>query len=348
MQTNKMTTIARACLSAAVLALPVPAWSQTVTTTFQQGTGGYTGGSDRTISTGNATANGTTGTMDMNDGTSGEAQYFVLFDSIVGSGSSQIPAGATILDASLTLRTGGGSNNQSGGNFTVAGLRTSFSGGTALQSAFPGVSVSGSTTSALNGPTYANGLITLPVAAYRGPALSTAYSAFVAPLVQQWASGSTNFGIAVQPHTTDAWVVAATGNATVANRPALAVTYTTAPTTTSSIKSGMTLVTLNGVTNVTTDASSSATVTVDGATGGALPGDANSPDLLGLVKIDSIFGSGPGQVPTRSQVLKAWFVVGTTNGSSDESNGSWGVYRMNTAWSATTQYSSFSGTTGPV
>jgi len=99
MQTNKMTTIARACLSAAVLALPVPAWSQTVTTTFQQGTGGYTGGSDRTISTGNATANGTTGTMDMNDGTSGEFQYFLLFDSIVGSGSSQIPSGATILDA---------------------------------------------------------------------------------------------------------------------------------------------------------------------------------------------------------------------------------------------------------
>ncbi len=348
MQTNKMTTIARACLSAAVLALPVPAWSQTVTTTFQQGTGGYTGGSDRTISTGNATANGTTGTMDMNDGTSGEAQYFVLFDSIVGSGSSQIPAGATILDASLTLRTGGGSNNQSGGNFTVAGLRTSFSGGTALQSAFPGVSVSGSTTSALNGPTYANGLITLPVAAYRGPALNTAYSAFVAPLVQQWASGSTNFGIAVQPHTTDAWVVAATGNATVANRPALSVTYTTAPTTTSSIKSGMTFVTLNGVTNVTTDASNSTTVTVDGATNGTLPGDANSPDLLGLVKVDSIFGSGAGQVPSRAQVLKAWFVVDTTNGSSDESNGSWGVYRMNTAWSATTQYSSFTGTTGPV
>ena len=217
MQTNKMTTIARACLSAAVLALPVPAWSQTVTTTFQQGTGGYTGGSDRTISTGNATANGTTGTMDMNDGTSGEAQYFVLFDSIVGSGSSQIPSGATILDASLTLKTGNGSNNQSGGNFTVAGLKTSFSGGTALQSAFPGVSISGSTTSSLNGPTYANGLITLPVAAYRGPALNTAYSAFVAPFVQQWLDGTLdNNGMVVQAHTTDAWQVFGSADATVA------------------------------------------------------------------------------------------------------------------------------------
>jgi hypothetical protein len=233
----------------------------------------------------------------MNDGTSGEFQYFLLFDSIVGSGSSQIPSGATILDASLTLKTGSGSNNQSGGNFTVAGLKTSFSGGTALQSAFPGVSISGSTTSSLNGPTYANGLITLPVAAYRGPALNTAYSAFVAPLVQQWASGSTNYGIAVQPHTTDAWVVSGIGNATVANRPALSVTYTTAPTTTSSIKSGMTFVTLNGVSGVTTDSSNSTSVTVDGATNGTLPGDANSPDLLGLVKIDSIFGSGAGRSP---------------------------------------------------
>jgi len=347
----KTHVVALAGLAAIALASPDRAVAQTVTTstvTFQQGVNGYTGGSDRTITTGNATSNGTSGTMDMNDGTSGEYQYFLMFDSIFGSGSSQIPSGATILDASLTLKTGTSSNNQSGGNFTVAGLKASFTGGTALQSAFPGVSVSGSTTSSLNGPTYANGLIGLPVAAYKAPALNTAYSAFVAPLVQQWASGSTNYGIAVQPHTTDAWVVAGDGNATVANRPALSVTYTTAPTITASVKTGMTFVTLNGVSGVTTDSSNSTSVTVDGATSGNLPGDANSPDLLGLVKIDSIFGSGAGQVPMRAQVLKSWFVVDTTNGSSDESNGSWGVYRMNTAWSATTQYSSFTGTTGPV
>jgi len=347
----RVSAVAAACVVGALL--PAAVRGQT-TITFQQGanltgtTTPYVGVTDANLTVSGVTKQVTSATIDGNSTTGGvsnndESQYLIRFDSIFGTAPGLVPVGATILDATLTVRTTTASNAQSSGNFMIAAMRQSFGGATSLASL-------GTATGAIqtNGPTYANNNATLLMTGFLAPSSTGSIrSAFVAPLVQQWSSGTlTNEGFVVQAHTTDGWNIHGSAATTVGFRPALAVTYATAPTTTASFKSGMTIVTLNGVSGATVDASNASSVSVDGANG-SLPGT-TSPDLLGLVKINGIFGSGAEQVPARAQVLKAWFVVNTTTGSNDESNGSWGLYRMNTAWSATSGSGSFGGTTGPV
>jgi autotransporter-associated beta strand protein len=333
------------------------AYAQT-TVTFQQGAllsdgvTTYTGISEAAI--GNAAATSTVTTVGIDGVSSGdgtERQFFLKYDSIFGSTAGLIPSGATILDAQLTLRTTGASNSQSGGTFVIGGMKVPFSSATTLNDLGTG---NGAITT--NGPTYANGLATLPLAGYRAPVQNAFYSAFVAPLVQQWADGAlANNGIVVQAHTTDAWQVFGSADATVAYRPKLSVTYTTEPTITTSIKpgvagyAGFSGITLHGVTNATLDVTAATAITLDGPTGNAPPGDVGSPDLLGLVKYDGIFGSAATQVPMRANVVKAWFVPTTGNASNDESSGPYYVYHMLSAWSGTTTYSAFgTGAGGPV
>jgi hypothetical protein len=280
-----------ACLAAAVLTLPVPAWSQgvtTTTTTFQQGTGGYSGATDRQINMTAGTPSPTRASVDgSNNGDTTESQYFISFGSIFGGSAGQIPLGATILDTSLRVVTGTSTNdNSNSGYFLISGMRTAFSSGTSITQFGTGTGALGA-----NGPTYANGNATIGYGSLRGPALGTAYTVPLGPgLVQQWADGTlANNGIVVQAQTTDAWVLGGIANATVASRPQLAVTYTTQPTTTASLKQGvggyqgLTAVTMNGVTGATLDATAASSIAVDGPTGGTPPGDAGSPDVVGFL-----------------------------------------------------------------
>jgi autotransporter-associated beta strand protein len=349
----------RAAAVAAVAAVLAGGATHAQTTvSFQRGsllTDGVTTYSGITeASIGNASATSTVTTVGIDGVSSGdgtERQFFLKYDSIFGSATGLIPTGATILDAQLTLRTTGNSNSQSGGTFVIGGMKVPFSAATTLNNLG-----TGNGAIMTNGPTYANGLATLPLAGYRAPVQNAFYSAFVAPLVQQWADGTlVNEGMVVQAHTTDAWQVFGSADATVAFRPKLSVTYTTEPTITTSIKpgvagyTGFTGITLHGVTNATLDVTEGTAITLDGPTGNTPPGDAGSPDLLGIVKYDGIFGAGAGQVPTRANVLKAWFVPTTGNASNDESGGPYYAYRMLTAWGGTTTYSMFgTGSSGPV
>jgi len=327
-----------------------------VTVEFQQGsllsgtTTPYTSGVDATIGVTTAAATPVSSNIDgVSAGNNDERQYFVRFDQLFGTGQGLVPLGATILDAQLTLRTTGTSNSQSGGRFVVAGMRVPFTG-------VANLAALGNATApiATNGPIYDNGRATLPVGGYSAPAQNAYYSAFVAPLVQGWSSGTlVNEGMVVQAHTTDAWQVFGNGDATVAYRPKLSVTYTTAPTTTTSLVpgvngyAGMQIVQMNGVTNITLDVTNTTSFGVDGATAGTPPGDAASPDQIAIMKFDGIFGAGASQVPARAQVLKSWFVGTTGNGGNDQSSGPWSLYRMTAPWSASTLYTSY-GPAGPV
>ena len=349
----------RAAAAAALLLMLVSASADAQTTvTFQRGSllsdgvTTYSGITEASI--GNAAATSTVTTVSIDGVSSGdgtERQFFLKYDSIFGSTAGLIPSGATILDAQLTLRTTGNSNSQSGGTFVIGGMKVPFSSATTLNDL-------GTGNGALytNGPTYANGLATLPIAGYRAPAQNAYYSAFVAPFIQQWSDGTlANNGMVVQAHTTDAWQVFGSADATVAYRPKLSVTYVTEPTITTSIKpgvagyAGFSGITLHGVTNATLDVTAATAITLDGPNGGTPPGDAVSPDLLGLIKYDGIFGSAATQVPTRANVVKAWFVPTTGNASNDESSGPYYAYRMLSTWSGTTTYSTFgTGSSGPV
>ena len=345
-----------ACLAAAVLTLPVPAWSQgvtTTTTTFQQGTGGYSGASDRLINMTGGTSSRSTAAVDgSNNGDLTESQYFLTFGSMFGASAGQIPTGATILDASLTVRTGGSTNDNSGGYFLFSGMRVAYTSSTSLLQFGSGTAAPG-----LNGPTYANGNTTIGLGSLRAPALSTSYTLPLGPsLVQQWADGTlANNGIVAQAQTTDAWVLVGIANATVANRPQLAVTYTTQPTTTASLKQGvggyqgLTAVTMNGVTGATLDATAASSIAVDGPTGGTPPGDAGSPDVVGFLKFDGVVGSAADQLPVRASIAKSWLVLTTGNASNDQSSGPYTVHQMLTAWSGSTTYATFgTGSSGPV
>ena len=349
----------RAAAAAALATVLVGGAARAQTTvTFQQGaalTGAstiYSGITEASIGNSSATSTVTTVGIDgVSSGDGTERQYFLKFDSMFGSDVGLIPAGATILDAQLTLRTTGNSNSQSNGYFVIGGMKVPFSSAATLNDLG-----TGNGAIMTNGPTYANGLATLPVAGYRAPAQNAYYSAFVAPFVQQWSDGTlTNNGMVVQANTTDAWQVFGSADATVAYRPKLAVTYTTTPTTTTSLKpgvsgyAGFSGITLHGVANATLDATAGTTITLDGPTGGTPPGDAGSPELLALLKYDGIFGAGSSQVPMRANVLKAWFVPTTGNGSNDESSGPYFAYRMLTVWGSSTTYSSYgTGSSGPL
>ncbi|MBU6308327.1 MAG: DNRLRE domain-containing protein [Planctomycetes bacterium] len=338
-----------ACLPAVALAQAVT----TSTVTFQQGTAGYSGAVDRQINMTGGTSSRVTANVDgSNAGDNTESQYFLTFGSIFGGGAGQIPAGATILEASLRVTTGSATNDNSGGYFLFSGMRTSYTSGTSITQFGTGTGAPGT-----NGPTYANGNATIGYGSLRAPALNTAYAIPLGPgLVQQWADGTlANNGFVVQAQTTDAWVLGGIANATVANRPQLAVTYTAQPTTTASLKQGvggyqgLTAVTMNGVSGLTTDATAASTIALDGPTGGTPPGDAGSPDLLGFLKFDGVVGSAADQVPVRASIAKSWLVLTTGNGSNDQSAGPYSVHRMLTAWGGTTTYASFgTGSSGPV
>ncbi|NBV45069.1 MAG: DNRLRE domain-containing protein [Planctomycetia bacterium] len=349
--------IATAAATAVTVARsPVPAAGQLVVTTstatFQQGVGGYTGATNRVLTSAAASA-GTSASIDMAGGDL-ESQYFLKFDSLFGG--SAVPVGATILDARLKVTTTGASNAQSAGNFSVSGLTAAFTGGTNLQTAFPGVVAGGTATATAQtlGPLYSNGYSTLPSGAVKAPALNSAQTFDVTAVAERWAAGTlANNGLAIQSHTTDGWNINTITGATAANRPQLSIAYTTAPTTTAAVKSGMTVVTLqapsiNGTqTNTVADRSNAPTVAVDGPTGNAPPGDGSSPDLLALVNVGPVIGSGAAQIPVRAQVLKSWFIVTTGEASNDESNGSYGLYRMKSDWSTASTYTGF-GEGGPV
>lgn len=350
------TTISTACFGLAALLWTVPGAAQVTRVEFQQGaplTGDpavYFGATDSSMRHNSAAFNTIGQYIDgVNNGNNDEQQYFVQFDQIFGIAAGQIPLGATILDAQLTLTTGTATNNQSNGRFVVAGMTVPFTSATTLGDL-------GTTSAALatNGPTYANGNATLPVGGYVGPQQGSVVSAFVAPVVQRWSTGVlANNGLVVQAHTTDAWWNYGIADATIGFRPKLSVSYITEPTDTASIVpgvngyGGMTMVSMDGVSGATIDQTDAGSLFVDGATGGTPPGDSGSPDVLALVKFDGIFGSGASQVPARAEIAKGWLVLTTSAGSNSQSRGPFSVYRMNDAWDASSTYASY-GAAGPV
>jgi hypothetical protein len=357
-------------------ALPA-SWSLAVTTTvsFQNGANGYTGTFDRRISSGNEESNGADAAAHFIDGFataggSNDTQGLIRFDNMFGNGSGQIPSGATILDAKLTVTTSLAGNAETNGPFGVAGLLQPFDATTSYFSNF-----TSTTDFTSRGAWWQDGSATRPVGGYGFQIPGAEDSASVTPVVQSWASGSPAHGFAIQAgladtvaaehNTTNGWSIHTTGFPTSDTRPKLEVTYTTEPIQRNVFQRG-----LNGynsdtmaivrsgdnalmpdpaATNpeITEDASLLDQTFIDGVFFTSTDGATSSRDDLALLKFGNVFGSNPGQAPSTIPVAKAWAVITTGDAEANaRSPGPYTAHTMLRTWDTTTLHSSFGAVNG--
>lgn len=190
-----------------------------VTTTFQQNVNGYTGTADTYIDA--ALGSQASVTPIVIDGSPVE-QVLIRFDGIFGSGPNQIPAGSTIVSATLTLRVGGSTNDESANSVSFHRLLHAWNV-TDVWAAY-GVSPWNA-----QGGIQADGTDAVAVAEATTSmsSLSTAYPVSVTGSVQAWAvSPTSNYGWAILPSGTDGLRLESAESATAAFRPLLSVTYT--------------------------------------------------------------------------------------------------------------------------
>jgi hypothetical protein len=352
------------------------AHAQVASTSFQNGANGYNGTFDRQISQRTTIEkDGSTvaayfldGYDGGNGGTSTDDQGLIRFDNIIGNGAGQIPAGATILSAKLTVTTSLAGNAQTNGPYGVSGLLQPFNSSTSYFN-YTSTSDFGS-----RGPWYQDGSATRAVGGYGFQIPGVSDSANVTPIVQSWANGSPNNGMAIQAglsdtvaqntSTADGWSIQTTGYPFSDSRPKLEVTYTTTPVQVHTFQQGVNgyaggvMAIVRSGTNaliedtadptdpeVTEDGSTLDQTFLDGVFFTAQDGTTNSPDDLALLKFGGVFGAG--QAPTNVPVAKAWVVMTTGDGSSAaHSSGPWAAYKMLRPWDTTTLHSSFGSVNG--
>jgi hypothetical protein len=345
----------------AVVACAGVAEAQVATTTisFQQGTAGYAGSFDRRIGlAGNTPVNGSAVNTDTNsmflDGgptAADRADYLIRFNDIVGGGG--VPAGATVLEATLDLRTtspAASTNSQTGGIFNVYRLAKPFSDTSSMTAA--GDDFGG----AVLGVEPSDGEADWVLGSYDGVNVADSLgTASVTRAVQSWVNGAPNHGLAVvSERTTDGWSVNSTGAATVANRPKLNVTYTTAAVSVNEFQQGV--AGYAGTTDILPNLVTSTNNTPDDRTddtlitqlGSAvseafLDGDnaADSYDTPYLVKFDGIFG---GSLKLGHQIVKAELVLvsGYTSANAD-TPGPFTVHQLLVPFSTSSTYADFAG-----
>jgi hypothetical protein len=242
-----------------LLILPASvAMAVTATVTFQNGLNGYTGTVDRRLheapgGTPPNTYDGATRTQLGLDGydaavPSPDAQGLIRFENIIGNNPGQIPANATILSAQLTATTSTAGAAQSAGPWGIAQLlqpfgRTTDPGGGTQYSgdgSMPNGYVSGYTCAGCGitsrGPWWQDGYSNRPLTGYGGNWQGEVATADVTAIVQNWANGQQNNGVAIQAGfggaaqaaaTSDGWNILSTGHPLIDVRPKLTVTYTT-------------------------------------------------------------------------------------------------------------------------
>lgn len=351
--------------------------ARVATTSFQNGANGYAGTFDRRVSD-RAAEEMDGGTIPsyyldgyLADLTSPDAQGLLRFDGIIGNDPCQIPPGATVLDAELTLTTSLAGNAQTSGPYGVAGMLQPFDSTTSYF-----VDFSTQTDMGSRGPWWQDGSATRPVGGFGFQIQGGTDSANVTSLVQSWVDGAPNHGFAVQAGlsdtvtqeagTADGWAIRTTGYPVADTRPKLTVTYTTVPVETHTFQNGLngyagtTMAIVRSGANAlmedTTDLANpertedGATLNqtfLDGVFFSGIDGAASSPDDLALLKFGDVFGADVGQVPMDKPVVKAWVVVTTGDTHKDaRSSGPFAAHAMKRPWDVTSLHSSFGEVNG--
>lgn len=339
--------------------------ADTATVSFQNGANGYTGTISKLVSNENPTATnlgtGTTLGVDglnpdnpTNAGINGVAgspdtQALLRFDDIFGSTASQIPAGATVLSASLRLTTQSFTTSpsaESGGPWGVAGLLQAFdipntNYNSFVKNASDPIGYGGNI-----GPSFTTGTATRPLAGIGATRVSVGNTTVdVTPLVRDWASGVTpNYGFAVQAGvvgTTDGWIFRSGSHGTQSSHPVLSVTYTTDPVSVTHLQQGV-----NGYAG-TTMAYVQRDLTTDAQYMSQDMLDLNDPtlgDRAAVMRFDDLASAKPTPDAT---LLKATLVI-TTGSASDNarSPGEWRLDALDADFTVDKGYSEY-GTEGP-
>jgi hypothetical protein len=187
-----------------------------VTVTFQQGVGGYVGTVDTFVNSNAAQQSTNNGAVTplVIDGDPDIEQGLVRFDGIIGSNPGQIPLGATIQSATLTVNV----TNPSVNGMALHRMLQSWSGASTWSSLTAGITANDvEAATAVDASTTFNGTV---------PAL---LAVPVTSGVAAWSTGATNLGWAFLPLGTDSIQFDSADVATASLRPKLSVTYTFSP-----------------------------------------------------------------------------------------------------------------------
>jgi len=178
------------------------------TKTFQRGTNGTV--QDTYIDATNPSTSFATTTSIGVDG-SPVNQGLIRFDNLFGVSAGQIPAGATITGATLTIITGPGTNDLSTNNVELHRMLTNWSESSTYNSLTGGITLGTDAATTVDGTALPN-------------ALSIATDFDVTSTVQLWANGTSNFGWALMPTGSDGWRWNSSETAQ-SLRPSLTITY---------------------------------------------------------------------------------------------------------------------------
>ena len=153
-------------------------------------------------------------------------QGLIRVDNLFGTGTNQIPAGATILGAFYQVKTGIGSSSsseQSGNNIGMYRLTTGFTAASAVWSnsfGGNGVQVGSETNATAESVRYAGGT--------QGAVVNFDVTSSVAFWSAQANPNTANLGwLMTHESGTDGWTIYSSNNATAANRPVFSAYYTT-------------------------------------------------------------------------------------------------------------------------
>jgi hypothetical protein len=317
-----------------------------VTVSFQEGVNGYTGQWDRRVGENGTAASDIDGStvpqffVDGNPGPddSEDQNGLMRFSNIFGSGPGQIPPGAEVIDARLTISTSNVDNADSPDPYVIDRLMVPVDNTTTYASL--GGDPKPATFDGLEGARGAS--YGLPVAGFTSMAKGDVDTADVTEIVKAWADGEPNYGFSIfASPSTNGWAYNTVGNPNEVLRPKLEVTYTTLP-----VKDYYLLADRSAIVN-------SQSATRDGSTLQTVFLDLND-DTTGttemVLKFPVQFGAeGDGTIPIGEEIVKAELILATNapiyGGTSNaHSPGLYAVHQMITDWTTSTSY----GNLGPV
>ena len=239
------------------------------TVTFQEGVDGYTGTQDTAVEEDTPTTSyGTQTTLevDLSNSGGGQEQTLIRFDNLFGTGDGQIPSGATIISATLTLE----QTDTSGSTATISLHRmlTSWSENSTWNSMTDGIS-----TDDVEAASTADATI------YNPETVESKVITGLGSTLQAWADGTaTNYGWVIISDNTDGVIFGSSENGTTSFRPKLTVEYRTS--------GGDTTTGLTGQWTFDADATDSSGNSYNGTlTNGATIDTTDTTDQVGVAKL---------------------------------------------------------------